>query len=874
MTLHHPQQSRLSEALARSPSRPPAAAPRTPVAAAVVRLRDYQEGFVERIRDEFRNKIKAVLLVAATGAGKCLARGTPVMMFDGTIKPVEAIEVGDLLMGPDSKPRRVETLARGQEMMYRVQPVKGDAYVVNESHILSLKITGIGEKRLTAPDGQVLSAGDVCNISVRDYLRGSKTFKHCAKGWRAAVDFEGGEKLPLPPYILGAWLGDGLTGKLGFTTADTEIADEFARYAKKNGMEFRVEQNSEWSVNVHLNSAGARYGRGGSPFGNALRQLGVFRDKRIPQIYKVASREDRLELLAGIIDTDGYNSGKGFDLTLKSEALLDDVIFVARSLGFACFKSSVQKTATTTGAVGTYFSCHIGGPVEDVPCRLPRKQAKPRMQKKDHLVTGITVDPVGVDDYFGFEISGPDRLFLLGDFTVTHNTVVFSYIAKAAAAKGSRVLILAHRDQLIKQASRKLQDNAVQHGIIMAGFTPARHRKVQVASVQTLVRRLEKLKRESVDFDLIVIDECHLSAAASYMKVLDAFPRARILGVTGSPVRLDGKGLGAGHGGVFDTIVQGISIRQLIDQGYLVQPAVYASKAKIDLSGVKKIGGDYDNAALSSVMDKPVITGSAIAEYKRICPGVPAVAWCANVAHAEHVAAEFNQAGIPAIALSGKDDSTERDRALAALTAGTIKVITFAMLLVEGVDCPAIGAVILLRPTMSLASYLQTIGRGLRPIYANGMPLDTAEQRFAAIDAGPKGRKCFVLDHAGLTFTHGLADEERDWSLEGIIKKKGKKKEVEKPVPLAQCPKCYLVHTPAPACPSCGHVYEAKVRQLNEEDGVLAEVTPEMAEQLRKQRRREVSGARSLDELLKIAAQRGYKPGWAQQVFNARQRKR
>lgn len=472
------------------------------------------------------------------------------------------------------------------------------------------------------------------------------------------------------------------------------------------------------------------------------------------------------------------------------------------------------------------------------------------------------------------EYRNKTKAVLLVAATGAGKTVVFSYISKSAAAKGSRVLILAHRDQLIKQASRKLNDNGVAHGIIMAGFTPNPRRLVQVASVQTLVRRIDKLKRAGIGFDLIVIDEAHLSAAASYMKVLEAWPEARVLGVTGSPVRLDGNGLGRGQGGCFDVIVQGITISQLIAQGYLVKPAVYASKTKVDLSGVKKVGGDFDNAALANVMDKPVITGSAIAEYQRICPGVPAVAWCANVAHARHVAEQFNAAGIPALALSGEDDSTERDRALADLSSGKIKVITFAMLLVEGVDCPAIGAVILLRPTMSLSSYLQTIGRGLRPIYAPGMPLDTVERRMAAIDAGPKGRRCFVLDHAGLTFRHGLADEDREWSLDGVVKKKGKKKEEDKPAPLAQCPKCFLVHDPQPTCPACGHVYEAKVRQLNEEDGELVEVTEDVAARLKRERQREVGGARTLEELQKIAAQRGYKPTWAKMVFEARQRKR
>jgi DNA repair protein RadD len=471
------------------------------------------------------------------------------------------------------------------------------------------------------------------------------------------------------------------------------------------------------------------------------------------------------------------------------------------------------------------------------------------------------------------EYRAGSRAILLVAATGAGKTVVFSYIAKSAAAKGSRVLILAHRDQLIKQASRKLNDNGVQHGIIMAGFTPNPRRLVQVASVQTIVRRLDKMKAADADFDLIVIDEAHLSAAASYMKVLAAWPKARVLGVTGSPIRLDGKGLGRHAGGSFDKIVQGISIRELIEQGYLVRPVVYASKTQVDLSAIKKIGGDYDNAELAKVMDKPVITGSAIEHYKRICPGVPAVAWCANVAHAKHVAAQFNEAGIPALALSGEDDSMERDRALAALSDGSLKIITFAMLLVEGVDCPAIGAIILLRPTMSLSSYLQTIGRGLRPIYADGMPLGSTEARMAAIDAGPKGRRCFVLDHAGLVFRHGLADEDREWSLEGAVKKKGKKKDEDRPPPVSQCPKCFVVHVPSETCPACGHVYEVKVRKLNEVDGELTEITADDAARIRSDRQREVGRAQTLEELEKIAAERGYSRGWAKHLFLARQRK-
>ncbi|MBB3017616.1 superfamily II DNA or RNA helicase [Microvirga lupini] len=435
-------------------------------------------------------------------------------------------------------------------------------------------------------------------------------------------------------------------------------------------------------------------------------------------------------------------------------------------------------------------------------------------------------------------------------------TVVFSCIAQRASAKGNKVLILAHRDQLIKQASGKLRDYEVQHGIIMAGFTPNPNAKVQVASVQTLVRRLKKMRFIP---DLIIIDEAHLSAAKSYIDIINHFSKARVLGFTGSPCRLDGKPLGADSGGIYDDLIQAITIRQLIDRGFLVQPKVYGAPQEIDLTGIKKSMGDYNTEQLAEAVDKPRITGDAIAQYKKICPGAPAVAWCVTVQHAQHVADEFNAAGIKAVMLCGEHDTAYRDAALRGLETGEIQVVTFVGILVEGVDCPAISAIILLRPTMSLSSYLQVIGRGLRP-YTNA--------------AGVKKEVCYVLDHASLWRKHGFADEEREWDLNGEVKLPGKKKDKEKGVDLIQCGGCFAVFEPAPVCPNCGKPVETKARKLDQVDGELVEITAEMREAVRKDKQREVKGAKTLEELQRIAAQRGYSPGWAKATFEARKRTR
>lgn len=451
-------------------------------------------------------------------------------------------------------------------------------------------------------------------------------------------------------------------------------------------------------------------------------------------------------------------------------------------------------------------------------------------------------------------------------------TVLFSSIAQTAASRGFRVLILAHRDTLIKQASRKLADYGVQHGIIMAGYTPNLVLRVQVASVQTIVRRLDRITRP---FDIVIVDEAHLSAAKSYVTIVETLrklnPGMKLLGVTGSPCRLDGKGLGKEAGGLYETIVMAPNTRWMIDQAYLVRPDVYGAKKLVDLSGIKKVGGDYDGAALAEVMDKPKITGDAIEHYQSLCPGVPAVAWCASVAHAEHVAEQFNAADIPALALSGEDDAVARERALAGLANGSIKVVTFAMLLVEGVDCPAIGAIIMLRPTMSLASYLQVIGRGLRPIFAEGYDLETLEGRRAAIAAGPKGDCCYVLDHAGLWVKHGFAEEDREWSLEGAPKKPGKRKPNEPASPARQCPKCYIVHVPADTCPGCGHVYETG-RKLETEEGELVKITPEMRAVMAAARKKQIKAAKTLEELQSLGRAFGYSERWAEGTWEAKQR--
>ena len=426
-------------------------------------------------------------------------------------------------------------------------------------------------------------------------------------------------------------------------------------------------------------------------------------------------------------------------------------------------------------------------------------------------------------------------------------TFCFSYITKNAAARGNRVWILVHRQELLLQSSESLSELGVEHGLIAPGHSPTTD-LVQVASVQTLVRRLGRIQPP----DLIVIDEAHHANAASWAKVIEAYPQTRLLGVTATPCRMDGSGLGKHAGGYFEEMIQGPTIAELIEQGYLSPPRVYAPPSGLDLSGVKSRYGDYVKKEMAAAVDRPKITGSAVEHYRRICPGVPAIAFCASVAHAEHVAAEFRGAGFRAASVDGTMHDSQRKGLIASLGNGRLQVLTSCDIVSEGTDIPVVGVAILLRPTQSTGLYLQQVGRALRTY--------------------PGKEYAVILDHVGNCHRHGLPDDIREWSLEGTRKNGKKKKPEEKIDRVKQCERCYAVHAPAPKCPQCGHEYDdAPLPETV--DGQLKEVDEMEAERIRRARQQERARAKSLEDLEAIGRQRGYKPGWAKRVWEARQKR-
>jgi len=386
--------------------------------------RDSQKMAFEWAVDMYDQGEKFLFCELPTG---CHAKGQLIMLHDGSVVPVEDIKVGTQLMGMDGHPRSVLATIKGIGPMNKIIPTKGEPFIVNDKHILTLARTNTHRQYRDAEKlRKDCKYNSIIDVSVSDYLKWSKTQKHIHKLFRVGIDFENDNALPLDPYFLGVLLGDGsITGGIKITTMDKEISDEVFHQARKFNLSVNIYQqdrnrSSDYSITQGKIKLGGYYE---NPITRILRDLDLFGstsgNKFIPDIYKTASRNNRLELLAGLMDTDGSLDGT-YDYISKSHKLSNDVAYVARSLGFAAYVSRVIK-ASQNGTKGLYYRVCISGELSIVPCRIKNKQAPVRKQIKSVLRTGFTVEHDGVYRYYGFKLDGDGR-YLLGDFTVTHNS--------------------------------------------------------------------------------------------------------------------------------------------------------------------------------------------------------------------------------------------------------------------------------------------------------------------------------------------------------------------------------------------------------------------------------------------------------------------
>lgn len=392
-----------------------------------------------------------IILAARPAMGKCLGKGTKVVMYDGSLRNVEDVRVGDLLMGDDSTPRRVLSLARGMENMYWVHQNRGISYRVNESHILSLK--------KSRNEGRH-QKGDVLNIELRDYLQRSDKFKSNYKGYKVAVEFAE-KNLDIDPYFFGLWLGDGHSYSSRITNVDQEVVAYLDTYAHELNLQLVKYEQFGKTPNYAITS-GQRGVKSSFCIQEQLRELDTIGNKHIPDVYLYNSTANRLRLLAGLIDSDGHYQADYdcYEITQKNEQLAQQIKYLADSLGFRASLNEKQATISKIGFESVVYRVRISGDLTKIPVKIERKKARVRQSKTDWRVTGIQVEFDCFDEYFGFEIDG-NHLFLLEDMTVTHNTAfVVSSLRNAAVDFGMPVAIFSLEMSAVQLVNRMISAEA------------------------------------------------------------------------------------------------------------------------------------------------------------------------------------------------------------------------------------------------------------------------------------------------------------------------------------------------------------------------------------------------------------------------------
>jgi len=399
-------------------------------------------------------------------------------------------------------------------------------------------------------------------------------------------------------------------------------------------------------------------------------------------------------------------------------------------------------------------------------------------------------------------------------------TAVFAWMASQSQAKGLIVWFLVHRQELLTQTIDTFNRFDIPTD------------KITIAMVQTIANHLEDYPKP----DLIVFDEAHFSAAKTWGKIIEAFPDAYKIGLTATPCRLDGKPLGK----IYDTMITGITAKELIQDGMLSKYTYY-SATLADFAKVKTKCGDYDQEQAAEILSKSAILGGVVQHYKELANNKKAICYCPTIKFSENIADIFQSAGINAVHFDGNTPEKQRKDIIAKFRTGEIKILCNVDLISVGFDVPTAECCILLRPTQSVALFIQQAMRALRPL---------------------PGKIAIILDHVGNALRHGLPDNTWDWSLTEKPKRKNKE---ENSVFVRQCEKCFFTFETKKntVCPNCGHENKKTVEEIKIIEAVKLQELKEAEAIIKKQARRNVHTCKDYSDLIEYGKKYGYKSGWA-----------
>lgn len=415
--------------------------------------------------------------------------------------------------------------------------------------------------------------------------------------------------------------------------------------------------------------------------------------------------------------------------------------------------------------------------------------------------------------------------------------IIAAEVLRRASAKGNTALFAVHRREMVQQCSEKLTTMGVQHGLILPGHKPGNMQRTYVGTVQSYTARQRSGSFDPDNVRVIVIDEAHHATANTYKALREAYPNAVVVGLTATPTRADGTGLG----NVFDELVQCITYSEALERGYLVRPRYYAPYTP-DLANVSTRAGDYAEDELEQEMNQPQLVGDIVQHYARHAADRQGIVFATRVRHSIALAEEFTRAGFSAFHIDGTTPTQERDELMDAFRAGELQVLVNVGVACEGLDVPNVGAVVLARPTKSVSLHMQMVGRALRP--------------------APGKTDTLVLDHAGNTVRLGPVEQYEHWSLDAKKGKKKGKKEERDPKEIT-CEMCSAVFYSSKICPQCGFVHEYERAPLDIEvaDGELVELGTEKSELTLAEKQAWYR------QLLAFADANNIKPGWAYHAY-------
>lgn len=502
---------------------------------------------------------KLSIMTGGSGVGKCIAIGTLVLMFDGSIRKVENLKAGDQLMGPDSKPRTILSTCYGMNNLFEIIPSKGRPFVCNAPHVLTLKgITPYMEFReekvkkhivkfsksgkitrkafMTEDEAQAFKSSlpeDIFDIPLNEYM--ARTPYHRANSYlfHVGVNFPS-RPVPMDPYLIGYWLGDGTSSTPEITTVDPEIVEVF----RQKLLPLNVELNDRDGVHFSIRAINSRL-HGCNAFRNVINSLNLMNNKHIPDIYKINSREVRLQILAGLIDSDGYVDNNSIEIIQKNVKLSEDIEYLAFSLGFMVTRRECTKGCMWKGTMryGQYQRmCIFGEGTEEIPVVLERKECGPRLINKRATCQRFEVNPIGRGLYAGFELDGDGR-FLLSDFLVTHNTTCINQIVHNLELRGISYAICAFVGKAvarIREVTKKKNPATI-------------HRLIQNTKRDVSDKKWSQFEKDIPlnNYEHVIIDEASMVTTELIYDFLQSYPDVKRITFVGDVNQLEPIGWGS-----------------------------------------------------------------------------------------------------------------------------------------------------------------------------------------------------------------------------------------------------------------------------------------------------------------------------------------